>query len=312
MNVGRFADCHGAFKVAMLGHRRQQPHILFFSISKVFLLSNQPSSSRPCDGNDNQHLSPPSFGNDVIMALRFFSRLPSGNTPHQAPSLARIAPVLGFVGILIGIFPALVLVALAYLGLPELLAAVFAVAALVIITGAMAEDALADSADGLWGGASVARRLEIMKDSRNGTYGVLAIVLLIAARLAILSFLVVQSPLGAGFVWLGAQIIARQGALWLPSVLSPARPDGLAQKAGIISLRTFWLSSAISAVIALILAGPFVGVLALAAGLAVTALIIWGWTRICLWRVGGFSGDLIGALQAMVEIGVLSTFILFI
>ncbi|VAW20651.1 Cobalamin synthase [hydrothermal vent metagenome] len=246
------------------------------------------------------------------MAVRFFSRLPSGTRPHQPPSLARIAPVLGFTGILIGVFPALVLVGSSYLGLPPLLAAVFAIGLQVIITGAMAEDALADSADGLWGGATIARRLEIMKDSRQGTYGVLAIVLLIAARLAILSFLVVHSPLGAGFLWLGAQIIARQGALWLPSALSPARPDGLAQKAGILPRRTFWLSSAISALVAMVLAVPFAGFAGTGLATGIAALIIWGWTGICRSRVGGFSGDLIGALQAMVEIGVLSTFILFI
>jgi len=246
------------------------------------------------------------------MAVRFFSRLPSGNKPHASPSLARMAPVLGVTGIVIGLFPALTLVILAFIGLPALPAVVFAVIAQVIITGAMAEDALADSADGLWGGATVARRLEIMKDSHNGTYGVLAIVLLIAARLALLSALVVQSLYGAAFLWLAAQIIARQGALWLPTRLPAARPDGLAQRAGILSRRTFWFSSAISAVIAVVLAGPFAGIGGLGMAALITVLAVWGWTRICRSRVGGFTGDLIGALQAMVEIGVLSTFILFV
>ena len=246
------------------------------------------------------------------MTLRFFSRLPTGTMPHEAPSLARMAPVLGITGVFIGAFPALILVALAYLGLPGLLASVFGVAALAITTGAMAEDALADSADGLWGGSDVARRLEIMKDSRHGTYGVLAIVLLITARLAVLSSISVQSLYGVAFLWLGAQLVARQAALWLPTILPPARPDGMAQKAGIISGRTFWFSSAISGLLALVLAGPFVGVGGLVPAAGITALIVWGWSRICRMRVGGFSGDLIGALQAMVEIGVLSTFILFI
>jgi len=222
-----------------------------------------------------------------------------------------MAPVLGITGVLIGVFPALILVGLTYLGLPALPASVFAVAALVITTGAMAEDALADSADGLWGGANIARRLEIMKDSRQGTYGVLAIVLLIAARLALLSSMSVQSPYGVAFLWLGAQVIARQGALWLPTILPPARPDGLAKKAGVLSGRTFWFSSAISGFIAAVLAVPFVGFAGLGLAAGITVLTIWGWTRICRLRVGGFTGDLIGALQAMVEIGVLSTFILF-
>ncbi len=275
-------------------------------------MRNPPSLSRHSLGNDNLAVSPPSLSADVIMALRFFSRLPTGPSPHRPPSLNRIAPVLGLVGVLIGLPSALVMLVLALIGLPALLAAGFGIVAMVIVTGAMAEDALADSADGMWGGNDAARRLEIMKDSRHGTYGVLAIVLLVSLRLAALAALIVQSLYGAAFVWLAAQLIARQGALWLPTRLGPARSDGLAKKAGGLTGRTFWLSSAVSGLLAAALAAPFVGVAGLAVAAVVAVFAVWGWTRICRLKVGGFSGDLIGALQAIVEIGVLSSFILFV
>ncbi|MDB5623829.1 MAG: adenosylcobinamide-GDP ribazoletransferase, partial [Devosia sp.] len=115
------------------------------------------------------------------MALRFFSRLPSGSSPHERPDLARIAPVLPLASLLIGAGPALILAAGAQ-AMPPMLAAALAVAALVLAGGAMAEDALADSADGLFGGHTVERRLEIMKDSRHGTYGVAALCLLLIMR----------------------------------------------------------------------------------------------------------------------------------
>ncbi len=275
-------------------------------------MRNPPSLSRHSLGNDNLAVSPPSLSADIIMALRFFSRLPTGPSPHQPPSLKRIAPVLGLSGLLIGLPPVIVMLVLALIGMPALLAAGFGVLAMVMVTGAMSEDALADSADGIWGGADAARRLEIMKDSRHGTYGVLAIVMLISLRLAALSALIVQSPYGAAFVWLAAQLIARQGALWLPTRLSPARSDGLAKKAGGLTGRTFWLSGAVSGLLAVALAAPFTGVAGLGVAALVTLLAVWGWTRICRLKVGGFTGDLIGALQAIVEIGVLSSFILFV
>ena len=196
--------------------------------------------------------------------------------------------------------------------LPALLGATFGIAAQVLVTGAMAEDALGDSADGLWGGADAGRRLEIMKDPRHGTYGVLAIALSLAARISALSALLVWSNLGASLLWLAAQVVARQGALWLVVALPSARSDGLARTAGTLSSASFATGATIGGLILFVFAGAFVGIVGLGITLAVLALIIWGWSRLCRSRVGGYTGDLIGALQALLEIAALSSFILFI
>src|SRR5690606_2580261 len=105
---------------------------------------------------------------------------------------------------IIGAAPALVLVGLTALGLPALFVVVLACLLLVVLTGAMSEDAVADAADGLAGGTTASRRLEILRDSRHGTYGVLAIVFLVLLRVATLVSIAALSPLAAALCWLAA------------------------------------------------------------------------------------------------------------
>ena len=138
---------------------------------------------------------------------------------------------LPFASLGIGLFPALALVILVAVGLPALFAAFVALALSAIVTGAMSEDAIADAADGLFGGTTPARRLEILKDSRHGTYGVLAIVLVTGLKAAALASMAADGPITAALAWLAAGIIARSGALYLPLALKPAKQDGAAAAA---------------------------------------------------------------------------------
>ena len=158
------------------------------------------------------------------MGLRFYSRLPTGSRPHLKPDLSRIALALPFTSLVIALGPAALLLCLEWLAVPHYFAAALAVAAQVIVTGAMAEDALADAADGLFGGHTAERRLEIMKDSRHGTFGVVAIVLLIALRITAVGS--VAHPLAAAGIFVAASLMARSGALWLTIALPPARAEG--------------------------------------------------------------------------------------
>jgi adenosylcobinamide-GDP ribazoletransferase len=248
---------------------------------------------------------------DYVMALRFFSRLPSGDSPHRPPSLARIAPALPFASLVIGIGPALGLVFLVWIGLPPALAVVLAVAAQVLVTGAMAEDALADAADGLFGGHSVARRLEIMRDNRHGTYGVVAIVLLVAAKLAAYHALVLDGWLDVVGVMLAAGIVARSTGLWMAVRLGPARGDGAGATAGRLPLTPFLAGLGFAAILGTILAGPFVGYAGVVAGALLVAGCAAGWTVLCRRMVGGQTGDLIGAGMALAELAALTGFLLF-
>lgn len=252
------------------------------------------------------------LGADIIMALRFFSRLPSGHSPHETPNLNRIAMALPLASVAIGLGPALLLAGAALVGLPALFAAALAVGAAVMAGGAMAEDALADSADGLFGGSTRERRLEIMKDSRHGTYGVAALCLFLVLRVVGIGSVAAINPLAAAAIWLAAGIVGRSGALWLAVALAPARADGAAATAGPLHKRSFAIGAALALMLLFVLAGPPTSVLALALAVVMAVGVIAGWTALCRRLVAGQTGDLIGALGALLEIAVLTALLLFV
>jgi len=251
----------------------------------------------------------PQLGADLMMGLRFYSRLPTGNAPHVAPRLERIVLALPFASLVIGLGPALVLLALLVVGTPPLFAATVAVALMAVVTGAMAEDALADAADGLFGGRDASERLDIMRDSRHGTYGVVAIVLYVALRVTAIG--AIGNALEAAGVLLAAALVARSGALWLAHALPPARSGGAAASVGPLGRRNFAIGAGFAVLLSFVLAGFAVGVAGLVVALALAALVAWGWVTLCRRLVGGQTGDLIGALQALLEVTVLCAFMIF-
>lgn len=249
---------------------------------------------------------------DFIMALRFFSRLPTGDSVHQTPDLGRIAMALPLASFVIGIGPALLLIGGVLLGLPSYFAAALAVGAMAIGSGAMAEDALADSADGLFGGQSTERRLEIMKDSRHGTFGVSALVLFVLLRVTALGAVAAINPLAAGAMWLAATIVGRSGALWIAVKLPPARADGASATAGALPVQNFAVGAVFAVILLFVLGGPATSLAGVAVALVVAVVVMAGWTALCRRLVGGQTGDLIGALGALVEIAVLTGLLLFV
>jgi adenosylcobinamide-GDP ribazoletransferase len=247
----------------------------------------------------------------LLMALRFFSRLPTGRSPFLAPDLDRIALVLPVASVLIALPTAAALVLACWGGMPAYFAATLAVLLSAVTTGAMAEDAVADSMDGLFGGATAERRLEIMKDSRHGTYGVIALAGYLLLRVTALGAIAAISPWAAAGLLLASAIVARSGSLWLSRALPPARRDGLSAGAGRVSAMAFWQGMAGAAVLAAIasvgVSGPFGVVVALVAA----GLVAWGWAGWCRRLVGGQTGDLIGALHALIEVTVLGLLVAF-
>lgn len=281
-------------------------------------MSAQPSDRAPSGeephGNDNQ--GPQGSGGgpvrDTLMALRFFSRLPTAGGAHELPDLNRMAWALPFANLVIGAGPALVLAGLIWAGAPVLFASTLACLAFALVTGAMSEDALADAADGLGGGTTPAKRLAILKDSRHGTYGVLAIVFPVLLRVAALASIAAVSVPAAALCWLAATGLARSAALYPAMALPPARSDGTAASAAALRRGGLIGGCAFSAVFLVLLAGPFVGLTGIALALLVTPPIALGWTALCRRLVGGVTGDLIGALQALTEIALLTIFMMVI
>ncbi|MFC3704633.1 adenosylcobinamide-GDP ribazoletransferase [Devosia honganensis] len=258
---------------------------------------------------------PPRHGlglkDDLVMALRFFSRLPTGGAPHEKPDLGRIAMALPLASAVMGVVPALLLTGGAWLGLPPYFAAALAVAAMALVGGGMMEDALADAADGLFGGATPERRLEILKDSRHGTYGVTALGLFLLLRVTALGSVAATAPLAAAAIWLAANIAGRSGALWLAVALPPARRDGVAATAGALPVPRFAIGAALAALLVFIVGAPAAGIAGVIGAAIAVGLVAWGWSALCRRLVGGQTGDLVGAAASLGEIAALTVLLIF-
>ena len=131
---------------------------------------------------------------DLAGCLRFYSRLPVPQLPgepdpHRSPDFTRLPRMLPLAGLILALPAALVLATAWSIGLGPFLAATLAVATLVVASGALHEDGFADVADGFGGGTTPERRLEIMKDSRIGAYGGVALMLSLALRIGALATL---------------------------------------------------------------------------------------------------------------------------
>lgn len=235
---------------------------------------------------------------DVPLACGLLSRLPIPVDADFASARgARAAwayPLAGgLVALIAGGIGALALMA----GLPPSVAAGLVLAGQVILTGAMHEDGLADSADGLWGGWTKERRLEIMKDSRIGSYGVLALILSLLLRCSALT------ALGPSLlpVLLAAALLSRAAMVGLMTELPNAREGGLSRSVGRPGRRTAWAGTGIALGLSLVIVGPAALPFALAAGLAGL-----GCAAIAQAKIGGQTGDILGASQQVCEIAILA------
>lgn len=213
--------------------------------------------------------------------------------------LAEVLPVLPFVGAAIGLAAGLVFGIVRAIDGPGWLAAVLAVGTAVLITRALHEDGLADTADGLGPHAlEPPRRLEIMRDSRNGTFGVLALALSVLIKVACLA----QFAAGTGLVVLIASHALSRAVLAYPLlVYAPVRQDGLGAQAGKPTDNDVWLTIGIGVVLAVVL---LIGKGFLAAFLAPVAAIAAAWfaSRWIAERIGGYTGDTLGAVQQKAEL----------
>ncbi|MDH2310513.1 adenosylcobinamide-GDP ribazoletransferase [Methylobacterium brachiatum] len=247
---------------------------------------------------------------DLAGCLRFYSRLPVPQLPgepdpHRVPDFTALPRMLPLAGLILALPAALVLAAGWWIGLGPFLAATLAVAVMVLATGALHEDGLADVADGFGGGATLERRLEIMRDSRIGAYGGAALVLALALRIGALATLLDRTGYAAATALILVAALSRLAALAPMVLLPPARPGGLSASVGRPNRVSLWVALAIGLAVALagvILGLPLRGValMILCAGLAALAL-----TRLARHMIGGQTGDVIGACQQIAEIAAL-------
>lgn len=187
-----------------------------------------------------------------------------------------------------------------WIGLPDQINALISLIFLVVLTGAMHEDGLADCADGLWGGWNPAHRLEIMKDSHIGAYGAIAIFFGLSARWAALWSLYSAGFAVAAPAILAAAVLSRAAMPALMAGLPHARQSGLSHSTGPCPPRTAALAAAVASVLAMGLLGTAGLAAATAAGLSA-----WTLALIARAKIGGQTGDILGATQQITEITVL-------
>ena len=241
------------------------------------------------------------YFDDLRAALSLLSRLPLPQGPHRGAAAAWAYPLAG--AIIGGIAGLIGLIAI-WCGLPLALASLAALAGMIIVTGAMHEDGLADTADGLWGGWTRARRLEIMKDSHVGAFGTIALILSLSARWAALWLLFQLDSGWAMAAIITSAAVSRAVMVAVMSALPHARGAGLSHATGRPDMRTCAVAGGIAALIALALVGwSFFGVLFWA---ALTGIAVAG---IAKQKIGGQTGDILGAAQQITEIAVLLSLI---
>lgn len=178
--------------------------------------------------------------------------------------------------------------------LPATVVAGLSLVVLALMTGGLHEDGLADTADGLWGGHTPARRMEIMRDSRIGSYGVLALILVTGLRW--------MSLVAAGPGGLFAGIVLGRAVLPGLMTIGPfARPDGLAKSVGMPKPVHSVLALLIGTVTTMWLIGIGHGLACCLAAVAVA----WGLLRLARAKIGGITGDILGATEQIAQLAVL-------
>ena len=218
-----------------------------------------------------------------------------GIDPDRRPDFRRAAALFPVAGVLVGIAGGLVLVVAGAIGVPPLAAAALAVAATMGLTGALHEDGLADVADGL-GGSTPERRLEIMHDSRIGSYGAAALVLSLVVRVACLAAIMTAGVVQAAIALALAEGISRAALVRLWHALPPAQESGLAHDTGPPDQNAMVIALAIAAALALV-AIPVVGLKSAVLAAVFAALATYIFTRLTAEAIGGRTGDTLGACQ---------------
>lgn len=235
-----------------------------------------------------------------FVALQFFTRLPIPRwVGFEQDWLHHASRYFPLVGVVVGAIGAAVYWACA-LVLPAPVAAVLSTAATIYVTGAFHEDGFADTCDGLGGGMTRERVLEIMKDSRVGAYGAIGVVSMLGTKVTVLATLPLTSAIGALLL---AHPLSRLCATSLIWRMEYARAEGKAKPlAERMSTAEFCIALlTVSLAAALLLAGGLLSAQAVLGALLACVIATWWLARKFSRRIGGYTGDCLGAVQQLAE-----------
>jgi adenosylcobinamide-GDP ribazoletransferase len=252
-------------------------------------------------------------------AITFLTRIPIGAVvAHDVNDLPGAATYFPVVGLIVGVAGAIVF-GLAARMWPPTIAVMLSVTFTVWITGALHEDALADAFDGFGGGWDRAQVLSIMKDSRVGSYALVGVLLVIALKLAALRAIVDAAPVRRGLVtgsaiavgraMISAHVLGRWSSVALIADHAYVRAAGANERegagrpfAGAVTRIRLAATTALALLITVLALGR-----ATLAVVVVTGVVVWLAGRYFERRIGGITGDALGAANQLVELAVYLT-----
>lgn len=244
----------------------------------------------------------------IVHTLGFLSRLPlpAHWYGEESESLQDHAYAFPLAGAVLGTIGALSLLIASQLALPSLAVALITFLTLAFITGALHEDGLGDTADGFFGGSTLARRLEIMKDSHIGTFAALTLIGTIGLKTIFLATILEKlGALSAGLAIIAIEASSRAAMMSLWYKLPSARSGGLSDKIGAPSLKAAQTALIIGVSILGICFTLIANIATFVFSLLVCASILWGYARLSLAKIGGQTGDVLGAGQQITTLSLL-------
>lgn len=236
-------------------------------------------------------------GSDMGKALSLLSRLPVPVDHEDQSRAGRLIWAYPLAGAVLGLVGGAVGAALLWVGVPAAVAAAVALGALIAMTGGMHEDGLADCADGT-GARDRDRILDVMRDSRIGAYGALALVVSLLIRWSALSALATPWGLVLAMGLVGA--VSRVPMAMMLATLRPARKDGMA--ASIAAPSLFHAMVAVSLGLLMLFSATGLAGFLIVPVMGISLVPLIRWARL---RLGGQTGDVLGASQQISEMSVL-------
>lgn len=230
-------------------------------------------------------------------AIRFFTRIPvSDRVPHSTAGLNDSARYFPAVGILVGLMSALAF-GVAWWLFPSSVAVLLAMLTSIYLTGAFHEDGLSDMTDGLGGGWEKMRILEIMKDSRVGSYGVVAITMVLLGKYVLLTAF---DPMWVTLLLITGHAFSRYCSVLIMAGMNYVREDALSKSKPLATRlsRNALLVASLFGIAPMLLLPGLAALCGILAGLLVTA---WLGRKLQKW-LGGYTGDCLGAAQQLSEL----------
>ena len=239
---------------------------------------------------------------DILLALTFFTRIPIHFTVKYHRTLMQACWCFPLIGAGIGLVGGTFLYLLLVIQIPVAISAVITICFIMVLTGALHEDGLADTVDGLGGGEDKKSKIEKMRDSRIGSYGVLAILLLTLIKLNAIISLATGKPYEIAILSIiCAHSLSRFSIIVIPYFSIPASNKGLARYAGKPATLGIIGSFLLTSILILILLPFDQAILS-----AVLAILVAGAVGLLAnFQIKGYTGDILGAAQQVSEVTVL-------